>query len=79
VHPVSAIYIGYITCVILLIDVNNYFLEFTLTVVDILSEAVAATSSGMNSSLLMRPGNAPLADIDRNSFHVLSTFDELFV
>ena len=40
-------------------------------------EARAAFEAGFTTAVSLRPGNAELAETDKNSFTTISTFDEL--
>ena len=41
------------------------------------TEARAAFEAGFTTAISVRPGNAVLAETDRNNFRTISTFDEL--
>lgn len=50
-----------------------------LFVTDIVEEAKAAHSTGMQAAISVRPGNAPLSDTDRELFPVIESFSSLHV
>lgn len=42
------------------------------------SEARAAAEIGLKTTLVVRPGNKPLTDDDKKTFHTISSFCVLF-
>jgi len=49
-----------------------------LFLTDITAEANSATGAGLHTCLVSRPGNAPLTDDHKETFRIITSFNELF-